>query len=193
MQDKFDAAAERVRNQPGPDNDEMLELYGLFKQATVGDNNTREWVALLGVSAVRLQLFGPKPCRRQEDNAKLAIHPNTQFISEIVTVFGAVGAAKPGLLDLKGKKKWEAWNSRKGKTAAAPFFHRHCDMLLRCTHLQIQQWSVVPMCSHISIQFLPRQPAGVPHFASCLHAALLLCVGVLCQAWVCCAAWPLQV
>lgn len=26
-------------------------------------------------------------------------------------------AAKPGLLDLKGKKKWEAWNSRKGKAA----------------------------------------------------------------------------
>jgi acyl-CoA-binding protein len=27
----------------------------------------------------------------------------------------AVAAAKPGLLDLRGKKKWEAWNSRKGK------------------------------------------------------------------------------
>lgn len=49
MQDKFDAAAERIKNQPGPDNDEMLELYGLFKQATVGDNNTREWDGLLNV------------------------------------------------------------------------------------------------------------------------------------------------
>jgi acyl-CoA-binding protein len=42
MQEDFDAAAERIKNQPGPDNDEMLELYGLFKQATVGDNTTRE-------------------------------------------------------------------------------------------------------------------------------------------------------
>lgn len=24
-------------------------------------------------------------------------------------------AAKPGMLDLKGKKKWEAWNTRKGE------------------------------------------------------------------------------
>ena len=24
-------------------------------------------------------------------------------------------AARPGLLDLKGKKKWDAWTSRKGK------------------------------------------------------------------------------
>eukprot|EP00775_Hariotina_reticulata_P011118 gene11118-11272_t len=23
-------------------------------------------------------------------------------------------AAKPGLLDLKGRKKWDAWNSKKG-------------------------------------------------------------------------------
>lgn len=39
-QEDFDAAAERIKNVPGPDNDEMLELYGLFKQATVGDNET---------------------------------------------------------------------------------------------------------------------------------------------------------
>jgi hypothetical protein len=26
-----------------------------------------------------------------------------------------VPAAKPGLLDLKGKKKWDAWNTKKGK------------------------------------------------------------------------------
>lgn len=38
------------------------QLYGLFKQATVGDNND----------------------------------------------------AKPGMFDLKGKYKWEAWNKRKG-------------------------------------------------------------------------------
>lgn len=65
LKEDFDAAAERIKNQPGPDNDEMLELYGLFKQATVGDNTT----------------------------------------------------PKPGLLDLRGKKKWEAWNSRKGMSS----------------------------------------------------------------------------
>lgn len=62
MKEDFDSAAERIKPVTGPNNDEMLELYGLFKQATVGDNNT----------------------------------------------------PKPGMLDLKGKKKWDAWNSRKG-------------------------------------------------------------------------------
>ncbi|WIA09462.1 hypothetical protein OEZ85_008863 [Tetradesmus obliquus] len=65
LQEDFEAAAERISNTPGPNNDEMLELYGLFKQAKVGDNNT----------------------------------------------------AKPGLLDLKGKKKWEAWNNKKGMSS----------------------------------------------------------------------------
>lgn len=44
--------------------DELLQLYGLFKQASVGDNNTD----------------------------------------------------KPGMLDFKGKAKWEAWNKNKGKS-----------------------------------------------------------------------------
>lgn len=44
--------------------DEMKQVYGLFKQATVGDCNT----------------------------------------------------AEPGMLDLKGKAKWNAWNSYKGKS-----------------------------------------------------------------------------
>jgi acyl-CoA-binding protein len=42
MQEDFDSAAERIKPVTGPNNDEMLELYGLFKQATVGDNNTRK-------------------------------------------------------------------------------------------------------------------------------------------------------
>lgn len=45
-----------------PSDEDMLELYGLYKQSIVGDCNT----------------------------------------------------AKPGLLDFKGKAKWEAWNGRKG-------------------------------------------------------------------------------
>jgi hypothetical protein len=42
LQEDFEAAAERISNTPGPNNDEMLELYALFKQAKFGDNNTRK-------------------------------------------------------------------------------------------------------------------------------------------------------
>lgn len=45
-----------------PSDDELLKLYGLYKQATVGDNTT----------------------------------------------------AKPGIFDLKGKYKWQAWEDLKG-------------------------------------------------------------------------------
>ncbi|KAI9140740.1 acyl-CoA-binding protein [Paraphysoderma sedebokerense] len=45
-----------------PSNDELLELYALFKQGIVGDNNT----------------------------------------------------TRPGMLDLKGKAKWDAWTAKKG-------------------------------------------------------------------------------
>ncbi|KAG1437429.1 hypothetical protein G6F56_013109 [Rhizopus delemar] len=38
---QFDTAAKEVKElSKSPSNDELLELYGLFKQATVGDNNT---------------------------------------------------------------------------------------------------------------------------------------------------------
>uniref|UniRef100_A0A8C4I8X7 Acyl-CoA binding domain containing 7 n=1 Tax=Dicentrarchus labrax TaxID=13489 RepID=A0A8C4I8X7_DICLA len=45
-----------------PTDEELLDLYGLYKQAMVGDINTD----------------------------------------------------RPGMVDLKGKAKWDAWNSRKG-------------------------------------------------------------------------------
>ncbi|ODQ50908.1 putative acyl-coA-binding protein [Saitoella complicata NRRL Y-17804] len=60
---EFTKAAEEVKNlSKKPTDDELLCLYGLFKQATIGDNNTD----------------------------------------------------KPGMFDLKGKYKWEAWNKLKG-------------------------------------------------------------------------------
>ncbi|CAN6663752.1 acyl-CoA-binding protein 2 [Trichomonascus vanleenenianus] len=38
---EFEAAADAVNKlTQRPDNDELLKLYGLFKQTTVGDNNT---------------------------------------------------------------------------------------------------------------------------------------------------------
>ncbi|XP_069504497.1 acyl-CoA-binding domain-containing protein 7 [Ambystoma mexicanum] len=62
-QAEFDQYAEDVKKvKTRPTDDELKELYGLYKQATVGDIN---------IDA-------------------------------------------PGILDLKGKAKWEAWNLRKG-------------------------------------------------------------------------------
>ena len=41
-QEDFAAAAEEIRPVEGVSWDDMLEMYGLFKQAKLGDNNTRE-------------------------------------------------------------------------------------------------------------------------------------------------------
>ena len=60
---EFEKAAQDVKDLTvRPTNEELLELYGYFKQATVGDCNT----------------------------------------------------ARPGMFDLKGKAKWDAWNAQKG-------------------------------------------------------------------------------
>lgn len=60
---EFLKAAEDVRNlKVKPTDQELLDLYGWFKQASVGDVNTD----------------------------------------------------RPGMFDLKGKYKWDNWNSRKG-------------------------------------------------------------------------------
>jgi len=59
----FTEAADKVKKlSKTPSNDELCELYALYKQATVGDINTE----------------------------------------------------RPGMLDLKGKAKWDAWNGKKG-------------------------------------------------------------------------------
>lgn len=43
MQEAFEKAAEEVKVlKAKPDQSEMTELYGLYKQATKGDNNTGE-------------------------------------------------------------------------------------------------------------------------------------------------------
>ncbi|XP_019363910.1 PREDICTED: acyl-CoA-binding domain-containing protein 7 [Gavialis gangeticus] len=63
LQADFDSAAEEVKKlKTRPSDEELKELYGLYKQSTVGDINIE--------------------C--------------------------------PGVLDLKGKAKWEAWNLKKG-------------------------------------------------------------------------------
>ncbi|MEC7521057.1 MAG: acyl-CoA-binding protein [Myxococcota bacterium] len=63
---EFQAAVDRVQKLPKrPGNDALLELYGLFKQATSGD----------------------------------------------------VSGKRPGMLDMKGRAKFDAWASRKGMSA----------------------------------------------------------------------------
>ncbi|KAH7294837.1 hypothetical protein KP509_27G021200 [Ceratopteris richardii] len=65
LAEDFDQAAKDALKLPATTTDQdKLILYGLFKQATVGDCNT----------------------------------------------------ARPGMLDLKGKAKWDAWNGLKGKS-----------------------------------------------------------------------------
>lgn len=62
----FDSAVERVKGLPSkPDNNTLLELYSLYKQATVGD----------------------------------------------------VSGKRPGMLDLAGRAKYDAWTQRKGMAA----------------------------------------------------------------------------
>lgn len=61
--ERFDKALEQVKTLPErPANNELLDLYGLFKQATDGD----------------------------------------------------VQGKRPGMLDLKGRAKYDAWASRRG-------------------------------------------------------------------------------
>ena len=60
---EFEKAAADIKSLTvRPTDEELLELYGLFKQASTGDCNT----------------------------------------------------ARPGMFDLKGKYKWDKWNSHKG-------------------------------------------------------------------------------
>ncbi|XP_062322025.1 acyl-CoA-binding domain-containing protein 7 isoform X2 [Osmerus eperlanus] len=63
LQAEFEKLAEQVKKvKTRPTDQELLDMYGLYKQIIVGDINID----------------------------------------------------KPGMLDMKGKAKWEAWNSRQG-------------------------------------------------------------------------------
>lgn len=63
LDERFNKAAEDVKNlKTRPTDQELLELYALYKQAIIGDCNI----------------------------------------------------SRPGMMDLKGKAKWDAWNEKKG-------------------------------------------------------------------------------
>ncbi|XP_042879858.1 acyl-CoA-binding protein-like [Penaeus japonicus] len=81
LEEKFNKAAEQVKNlKQQPTDDELKEIYSLFKQATVGDINTE----------------------------------------------------RPGMLDFKGKAKWDAWSSKKGmaKDAAMEAYVAKAEQLI---------------------------------------------------------------
>jgi diazepam-binding inhibitor (GABA receptor modulator, acyl-CoA-binding protein) len=83
--DKFAAAQEKVQNlKTRPSNDQLLELYALYKQATVGD----------------------------------------------------VEGSRPGMLDVKGRAKYDAWAKRKGvsKAEAVKKYMALADKLARADH-----------------------------------------------------------
>ncbi|MPC45647.1 acyl-CoA-binding protein-like [Portunus trituberculatus] len=87
LEEKFNEAAEKVKKlKTQPNDEELKELYGLYKQVTVGDINTD----------------------------------------------------RPGMLDFKGKAKWDAWNSRKGMTkeAAMEAYVAKADQLVATYGLQ---------------------------------------------------------
>lgn len=88
LQAEFEKTAEDVKKmKTRPTDQELLDLYGLYKQAVVGDVNTG---------------------RKKKTNAFIRVSSQKAHHSLLTT------ADRPGLLDLKGKAKWDAWESRKG-------------------------------------------------------------------------------
>ncbi|KAK9961094.1 hypothetical protein ABG768_008905 [Culter alburnus] len=54
-----------------------------------------------------------------EDVKKVKTRPNDQELRDLYgfykqAIIGDINIDKPGILDMKGKAKWEAWNLRKG-------------------------------------------------------------------------------
>ncbi|KAI1237341.1 hypothetical protein IHE44_0014606 [Lamprotornis superbus] len=99
----FQKAAEEVKQlKSQPTDQEMLEIYSHYKQATVGDVNTggyrpgcprrRRWRRFLrqNLSPVALPSAKVTQCRLGTD------------------------LKRPGMLDFKGKAKWDAWSALKG-------------------------------------------------------------------------------
>lgn len=81
----FEQAVDQVKNlKESPSDTELLEVYALYKQATIGDVNTGKTQHTYFIHYVR---------------------GNNDLI---------LSTAKPGFLDFKGKAKWEAWNGKKG-------------------------------------------------------------------------------
>lgn len=90
---RFEKAAAEVKELvSSPSDADLLELYALYKQATVGDCNTSKFIHL---------------------NLHNYIEKNYGIRNNIINLFG-IYLARPGMLDFKGKAKWDAWDGKKG-------------------------------------------------------------------------------
>lgn len=91
-QAEFDKAAEDVKKlSKEPSDDDKLKLYGLFK---------RKIFFRISKVIFMNDVF------------------SFLFLSSEVTV-GENTTSKPGMFDMKGKYKWEAWEANKGKSKEA--------------------------------------------------------------------------
>lgn len=92
---QFDDAAAKVKSlKSSPTNDELLQLYALYKQVGQWKN---EFI--------------------YEQRLDFAIILEVEFVKRRMILQGTAGdntTAAPGMFDLKGKAKWNAWNEKKG-------------------------------------------------------------------------------
>ena len=83
-----------------PKDEEMLKLYGWFKQATIG--------ATIGSTILYSSYF----CHIGQIMANCICMRDIK--TSIYLSIGDVNTERPGMFDLKGKYKWDEWSSHKG-------------------------------------------------------------------------------
>ncbi|KAK0147857.1 Acyl-CoA-binding protein [Merluccius polli] len=77
-----------------------------------GSRSSRERVAILFLFKAEFEKIA-------EDVKKMKTRPSDQQLLDLYglykqAVVGDINIAKPGMTDIKGKAKWEAWSTRKG-------------------------------------------------------------------------------
>ncbi|KAI4461302.1 acyl-coa-binding protein acbp [Holotrichia oblita] len=130
LDERFKGMADKVRHMNPPSDSDSLELYSLFKQATVGDCNTERpgaldvkgkakwdaWNGKKGVSQdeakekyiTKGQSLGLNGNYKESENTSTTISPHLLQYKKSTLV------DRPGMLDVKGKAKWDAWSAKKG-------------------------------------------------------------------------------
>lgn len=102
MQEDFELYAAKAKTLPANQtNEDLLIIYGLYKQATVGPVNTGEWFYLTNNFWI---LFINR------------IHPsflNTWGFSLFMD-FRSDFTARPGMFNMKDRAKWDAWKAVEG-------------------------------------------------------------------------------
>lgn len=149
MQEKFQAAAKyamMVRDHPDATKEDKLELYALSQQAKEGDCTTSESCGGTRGLGHGVHIFQRCIMRVKAASTNSApwMHACTCVPYGMLTLtalddageFAATGraievspdadasllgyAGRPGMMDLKGRAKWDAWNAKKGGWLALP-------------------------------------------------------------------------